>query len=222
MKLRGHIILGFFLLASFSANAQGELRLPERSKSYMDFVPAGWDTLGVTKGDLNKDGKEDVVLALKSKSESDDGDMDNDPDRYVVILFKEGSTYRKVLSLGNILMCRHCGGVFGDPYNYVLIEKGVLHIDHYGGSAWRWSETRKFRYQNGDFYLIGMTDHSYWNVKECEKYEDFAGTKYEDVNLVTGTRVRKEISEDCKLLIDKKDKIKVTPLKKMAEYKREN
>ena len=45
------------------------LHIPETGKIYRDFIPKGYDTLydGVARGDLNKDGKEDIAIVLYSK-----------------------------------------------------------------------------------------------------------------------------------------------------------
>ena len=80
----------------------------------------------------------------------------------------------------------------------------------------------KFRYQKGDFYLIGQSILSYWDVKNCEKLNDFAGTDYEDINFLTGQYERKKISEDCKLLENKKGKKKVQPLVSLAKFEINN
>jgi len=119
-------------------------------------------------------------------------------------------------------MCKRCGGAFGDPFNDISITAGVLTVDHFGGSNWKWSFNHKFRYQNDDFYLIGKTSNSYFGGHDCDKLNDFASTNFEDINYITGDRTRKKISDDCKLLLDKKDKIKTTPLKNMSACVIEN
>lgn len=211
-----------FLILAFAidSKAQNEvlLHIPATGKSVSDFIPKGYDTLQVAVGDLNKDGKQDLALALFNVSL----EGSNEPEvlRWIVIAFKEANGYRMVFKGTNLLLCKTCGGIFGDPFAELLIKNGTIRISHYGGSSWRWSRDQVFRFQNNDFYLIGNTKHSFWSVKQCEALGDeFAGTKFEDINLVTGDRVRKEISEDCELIIDKKDKIKVKSLVKMADTK---
>ena len=61
-------------------------------------------------------------------------------------------------------------------------------------------------------FLIGKSSTSYWNVKHCDKLNDFAGTDNEDINYVTGDYHVKKISENCKLLANKKGKKKIQPL----------
>jgi hypothetical protein len=46
----------------------------------------------------------------------------------------------------------------------------------------------------------------------CDKLGDFAGLEFEDINLLTGQRERKEISKECELVKHTKDKIQKMPL----------
>lgn len=193
-------------------------KIPAAGGSYKDFIPAGCDTLAMATGDLNKDGKDDIVLALYDTAEN----SNMDAARLLVILFRTDAGYMLKAKSDQLLLCKGCGGVFGDPFNGIDINKNVLTVNHYGGSAWRWSYISKYRYQNNDFYLIGKTDYSYWDVKNCDKYGEFAGTSFEETNFVTGDHVLKKISENCKLLADKKDKVKIRPLVKLVNYKMDN
>jgi hypothetical protein len=210
-----------FCLSCFcSGKAQQSLfaNIPSVGKAIKDFIPANCDTLGMAIGDLNKDGKNDIALALFNKAENENSDAE----RLILVLFKTATGYSVAGKSANVLMCKGCGGIFGDPYAGIEISKNVLTVHHYGGSAWRWSDDLKFRYQNTDLYLIGRSAHSYWNVKMCDKLGDFAGTDIEETNFVTGDHYIKKISENCKLTTDKKNKIKIKPLVKLADYKNDN
>jgi hypothetical protein len=200
--------------------------MPVKTAAINAFIPSGFDTLQIATGDLNKDGKADLVLALKSKLEdapdSVKEKLDSIPNRLLLVLLNTGDSYRSVVKAKYAILCKECGGVFGDPFSGIEIKNGLLVVEHYGGSAWRWSLTHKFRYQQNDFYLIGKTTYSFWDVKRCEKLDDYAGTDYKDENLVTGGYVEKKISEECKLLVNKKGKQKVQPLIKLSEFIIEN
>jgi hypothetical protein len=142
--------------------------------------------------------------------------------RLLIVLFGADSGYIQVARSDKVIFCKDCGGVFGDPFSGIEISKNVLQIHHYGGSAWRWAYVYKFRYQNKEFFLIGKTAYSYWNVQNCDKLKEFAGTKYEDINFVTGQYEKKEISEDCKLLENKKGKRKIEPLILLSKFEIDN
>jgi hypothetical protein len=216
------------ILIVFFSQAQNKvlLQVPVSGKTITDFIPAEYDTLVTASGDLNKDKSSDYAIVLKSKKEEtfdpSINDSDSLPSRLLIILFKSDKGYRLAGKTDKLIMCSQCGGIFGDPFEGIEIVNGILTVNHYGGSAWRWSYTHKFRYQQNDFYLIGQTNHSYWNVKNCDKLGDFAGTEYKDVNFVTGGYEEKKISEDCKLVKNKKGKQKIQPLIKLSAFTIDN
>ncbi len=80
------------------------------------------------------------------------------------------------------------GDMMGDPFEGIAIESGILKIHHFGGSSWKWRETHKYRFQNGDFFLIGRT--SVYG-KPCEYF-----TK-SDFNLSTGRVSYEKQYEEC-------------------------
>jgi hypothetical protein len=214
------IVLLFSAGSSFAQN-NVLLKIPATGPTLQAFIPAGYDTIEVVEGDLNKDNVNDYAIALKStKEETYDPSVDTTelPARLLIVLFGQKTGFKLAGKSDKAIMCAQCGGVFGDPFSGLSITKGILIIDHYGGSAWKWAYTHKFRYQQNDFYLIGETDHSFWGVNHCEELGDFAGTNYKDVNLVTGAYEEKVIDEECKLIKNKKGKQKVQPLKKLKDF----
>ena len=80
------------------------------------------------------------------------------------------------------------GGMMGDPFSGVEITKNILIINHSGGSSWKWNDTNKFRFQKGDFYLIGTTN---MYGKICESWQEF------DFNLSTGNAIFSKQIEVC-------------------------
>jgi len=199
------------------------------SQDFRSFIPNDYDTLddGVARGDLNKDGIEDIVIVVGSKWEQDENWSEKASDsnvapRLLIILFGTDSGYVQIAKKDKAILCKDCGGIFGDPFAGIEINKNVLSINHYGGSNWRWGYTHKFRFQDKDFFLIGQIKYSFLAVENCEKLNDFAGTKYEDINFVTGQYEMKEISEDCKLLENKKGKRKIEQLISLSNFEIDN
>ncbi|MEO8406700.1 MAG: hypothetical protein ABI480_18955 [Chitinophagaceae bacterium] len=221
-------ILPVVLFITGIVSAQDILsKIPKSGTTINAFIPKGYDTLSTTTGDLNKDGLSDAVLALASAKETNfdpaKDDIDSMPPRLLLILFNTGKGYMLAGKSAGALLCKECGGVFGDPFSSLVIDKNILTINHYGGSSWRWGSHYKFRYQQNDFYLIGRTSYSYWNVERCEKLDDFAGADYKDENLVTGSYEERKISQEgCKLLVNKKGKQTVKPLIKLNDFNIEN
>ena len=207
----------------------GSVCLSSLSQDFRSFIPNDYDTLddGVARGDLNKDGIEDIVIVVGSKWEQDENWSEKASDsnvapRLLIILFGTDSGYVQIAKNDKAILCKDCGGIFGDPFAGIEINKNVLSINHYGGSNWRWGYTHKFRFQDKDFFLIGQTKYSFLAVENCEKLNDFAGTKYEDINFITGQYEKKEISEDCKLLENKKGKRKIEQLISLSNFEIDN
>lgn len=217
------LLVGIINAGILSAQNEVLSKIPTKGKIVSDFIPAGYDTLETAKGDLNKDRAIDYVLALYSKVEDTDSGLDftDTLPRILIILFADKAGYTLAAKTNKLVMCKSCGGVFGNPFEGIAIEKGVLCVYHYGGSAWRWSYTHKFRYQQNDFYLIGETLMTRWNIENCEKLNDAPG-RYKDVNLLTGSFEEREISENCVLIKNKKGKQKVEPLRKLSEFNIDN
>jgi hypothetical protein len=197
-------------------------KIPASGASYSAFVPTGYDTLAIARGDLNNDKLEDLALVLKSKKEDGNAeDKFDPPQRLLVVILKSNVGYKTAVKSDSAILCLGCGGIFGDPFAAIEIRKGVLIIHHFGGSNWRWGYTHRYRYQQNDFYLIGETSRAIHSAMYCDKLKDHVGT-LEDVNYLTGQFEEKEITETCKLKTDKKGKRKVEPLKKLSDFSIEN
>lgn len=168
---------------SFAQDTAVLSKIPATGKTILSFIPAGYDTIMTAGGDMNKDNIADCAMVLKSVKEdtytmSDTTEL---PNRILVLLFKNEAGYSLAARTDLAIMAKYDGGVFGDPFESIGIVKGVLKVQHYGGSAWRWAYTHKFRYQNAAFCLIGQTNDNYWNVKMCDKLKAFAGTDRKSV-----------------------------------------
>lgn len=208
------------VVASPAAQAQS---LPTSAPTPAGFIPKGYYQLpkGRATGDLNGDGRPDVVLALGPVAEKAQND-DELPPRLLLVLWRTAAGgYQLACTARQAIRCRDCGGVYGDPFAGLDIAKGVLTIYHYGGSSWRWSLTDKFRYQQGGLYQIGDTYAATHIIAEpCPHLagEHRPGDVFHDTNLLTGQYERVEVSEECKMLENRRGKQPVRPLRKLADY----
>ena len=103
--------------------------IPKTAKNIQSFIPEGYDTLMVTKGDLNNDNEKDIVLVLFNEIEKKDlqnTNVDSIPGRLFIILFKKNNDYHLAAASSSIILCKYCGGVMGDPFQEVTIDKGVI------------------------------------------------------------------------------------------------
>ena len=156
-------IIAILLMVTFSClNAQA-VELKQQGTSVEDIVPAGW-LHQESQGDLNKDGITDlVVIATPNYEENllrrDDGYVYNFNQPILAIyfgdaqgLFRQWRQYDNVIPADDNEFCRHDIVLEVTPRNTLRIAIGMwCSAGSYGTST----DTYTYRYQNGDFYLIG-------------------------------------------------------------------
>ena len=59
-------------------------------------------------------------------------------------------------AIGGVLPSEH-GGMMGDPFEGLSIDRKCIVIHHFGGSRDKWKYTHRFRNQNRDWELVGST-----------------------------------------------------------------
>ena len=121
------------------------------------IVCKGQDKIGAIitekQGDLDKDGIPEKVVVYNTDTLTELGLI-----RLLCIYKKDANNNWKVWKKSNTAILKSKeGGTMGDPFQEIEIKNGILAIKHYGGSSWHWSYTHKYRYQNNDFYLIGVS-----------------------------------------------------------------
>lgn len=168
-----------------SGFAQPGNKVPPEIKK---FVLKGYEVLDYTAGDLNRDKRPDAILILKIAGE-DTILTENykDPKRPMLLLVRqENGTLKQAARNDAIVMCRECGGIYGDPYESMSVDSNTFSIHFYGGSAWRWSYRHTFRYnaQQKNWLLYEESDDAYWNV-DPDKTFSSATTAEDELNTVS-------------------------------------
>jgi hypothetical protein len=173
-------MLLFGTLCSMGAFAQVTVpavdipKLPKQAASADGFVPKGWKIEAQSKGDLNGDGLDDLVLVLRDQSPENiivhdgmgESPFDSNP-RILAVAFAHASGPYTLAVQSSNLIPRRDNPVLDDPFDAdggVSIQRGSLRVHlHFWASAGTWtmsSTALTFRWQNQHFELIGYDENS--------------------------------------------------------------
>lgn len=162
-------------------------------------VPKGYPQIAEAKGDLDKDGKDETVLVFNTNIKaSDDRNPEGRTDykRVFYILKNENSGLKVWKENSAILFSSGTGFYPSDNTLEISIKNSTLYIAQTFFTNSRHTQKYKhtFRFQNGDFYLIGLYDH-------FEDTCDFSFTN--EINFSTGKvivdREYSSCDEDAKI-----------------------
>jgi len=157
-------ILAFCLVStlSISAAAQNdEVKIPNDVRP---FVHKGLIPIALENGDLNADGFKDHVLVVSEPVDENAAWEEGAGERSVLILIREPSGDLRLAGRNDlVVLCRNCGGVFGDPFAGVSIRGTSFTVNNYGGSNDRWSYSYTFAYSRRDrmWQLVRVEDESF-------------------------------------------------------------
>jgi hypothetical protein len=155
---------------------RGKVDMPEAAAK---LLPDNGDILLSLKADLNGDKNDDFLVAFEYL----------DARRELIIITKEKKGYKLASRSWRAIMCKECGGVYGDPFVRIWAEKKKFGVDHFGGSNFKWSNNSVFGYSKRDnkWQLIDFQSANYdlENNVEEKKYtpEDFGLINLEDYSL---------------------------------------
>ena len=211
----------FFVLSSnpIAAQKQKKPQLAKEGRTIEEVVPNGWDIQSAT-GDLNKDGIEDFVLIVRPNDPAhiktrDDGFEYNFNPLFLAVYFGSPSgVYKRFKVWHDTVSGRE--DEYTDITNELSITpKGAIDISVSSwssmGTAATGGSTYRYRFQSGDFYLIG--EESSWLNRMTGEGESTS------INYLTG---QKEITTgnmiEEKDLKTKKVKIKKEPLRLLGSF----
>ena len=142
------------------------------------FVEKNTTALAIERGDLNRDGREDVVLVLEPE--------DPEQPRPLLILVRAADGSLKLAKRSaKAVFCRNCGGMMGDPFQGVTLEKGRFTVQHYGGSAWRWSSSFTFAWSKRDqSWQLVRVENTSFHASEPDKIEKTVHIPPRDFGLI--------------------------------------
>ena len=193
----------FFVTASFYSNGiaqniSDDAVKEQLTKQFKPFLSSKETVLDTAAADFNKDGLNDLALVVEDTS-------NEEQNRSLIILSNTQKGFTVAAKSKAAVLCKTCGGVFGDPYAGISLNKTVLNIYHYGGSNWRWTNNFTFRFQNNQWELIGISNDSYFNADDCNgEGVGTAGQNLKEVNFSTRkVHIIKTKEASCKPFLDK-------------------
>lgn len=187
MTLKNFLVV-LFVLLSLSSSAQ---KKRDRFSHQIARV----------KGDLNKDSLPDLVVVKQ------DTVSDSRPYRLQIFFAQADGTNKLIVSTEKAIPPQFSGSGTGNAFDKITVEKNVLTIENELLRGWF---RHIFRYQNGNFELIGFS----------RLESDGHGKIHEiDFNLSTGVRFYKISSyENDKVLSNEKQKKLIRPLPKLQDF----
>ncbi|MBI2417123.1 MAG: hypothetical protein HYV28_04350 [Ignavibacteriales bacterium] len=141
----------FAFITLISANIFSQVRnytIKDIPKEVKPFIEKGTWVLALQEADLNGDGKMDYVMIL-TKEDSDPYNDDGQRPLILLIRKPDNSLYMAKRN-ENIVLCKECGGILGDPFASLKAEKKTFTITHFGGDALRWFYSYTFNYSRVD------------------------------------------------------------------------
>ncbi|MBK7708093.1 MAG: hypothetical protein IPJ30_20675 [Acidobacteria bacterium] len=161
--MKSTLILLTICLSAIVAVAQDNaVKVPADVKP---FVEKGMKAIAIETADLNGDGRKDFILVLEPEKSEDE---ETEAERPLIILVRDkNNKLSEAKRNDRIVMCSQCGGVFGDPFAGITVGRNTFTVNHYGGSAWRWTADYKFNYSRIDktWQLVRIETTSYHNVR---------------------------------------------------------
>jgi hypothetical protein len=174
------LLFNFFCLMSYSQELQNLV------------IPKGYTKIAEAKGDIDKDGIDELVYVYNTTSEtkSDDPEKNIGFSRELYICkIVGGKTKLWHKNTSVIRGSRDCGFCYEGGTNPKLtIKNNTINIEQtfYSNSRHTQTNTNIFRFQNKDWYLIGATSYFFDTCEFEENYDVNFSTKKATVSHVYG------------------------------------
>lgn len=168
----------WLLVVAGAAAQQKEVVLPpyvfpvvvDRATDFYGFVPKGWVPLEAMQGDVNGDGRPDLLILMQGDDNRyrymNEGLGSNEVNAnariLVVALASESGGYTRLVQ-NNVFVPPHDNPLMDEPFERMDIDKGVIKLAFRSwASAGSWGMAHysyAFRYQNGRITLIGYDEY---------------------------------------------------------------
>ena len=168
-------IVTLFLILLVSCHSKNGTYVSKKStiintfnlSTLQDFIPKNYSILDSISGNINFDNYTDLILILKlNKEDSLDEESIDTPLRPCLILCgTKNNKFKLIARNDGIVLCKVCGGFFGDPYTGLELKNGKFTIYHFGGSNWKWTKNLSYTYnQNKHKIFLECIEEASYNV----------------------------------------------------------
>jgi hypothetical protein len=164
-----------------------------QNSTLLKFIPSGYEIRDTLSGDLNADGRNDLLLILKLSGEDTISSVIGMA-RPMLILIRQADGSLKLASRNDeAVLTRLDGGPFGDPYQKMTIDGDCFTVEHYGGSTDRWSDviTFKFNKTKKNWFLFS-SEYYLSNAYDPEKDSKTTKTT-KDFGLIEFSKFKRDI-----------------------------
>lgn len=163
-----------------------------QAQNLKDFsIPKGYKKVAEARGDLDKDGKDEMVIIFNTDKKAN---QNNDRDDFLRTLFilKNVDGKQKIWKENKTFLFSSGTGFYPEDNAppEILIKNNSVSVTQIFNTNSRHTQTYKhtFRFQNGDFYLIGSHD----------RFEDTCDFNYlNEINFSTGKVIVDEEHSSC-------------------------
>lgn len=164
--------------AAFIENQPAPIEL---SADILLQIAKGWHVIDQAKGDLNQDGRTDmVIIAQKDIAELhyvhqvellnqapylranniENWDSMAADRKFMVFFAQNNGSYKHVFSNGDWVGRADFGGMLGDSHDGIKVDNGSIVVSTYGGARTRWSNDTRIRFEGGKWRIIGYSNLS--------------------------------------------------------------
>ena len=210
-----------FILCSFNLLAEN---FPQKANKVEDFIPKGWKSVVVKKGDFNKDKIDDVVLVIqkddaKNFEKSEDNTIFNYNPMAILVLFKNKNSQYNLVAKNEKDFIISAGKAMEEmakiemfiSHNFdedlskaISIENNTLHIftavrNNYGDLN---LSEYVFKFKNNKFELVSLKSfseeiHSSYETK-YSFFLNFLTKKVKIETLVVDSKTNKNLTDNKK------------------------
>jgi hypothetical protein len=170
------LVFNFLLLAPVYSQQAPPHAAPALPAAIRRALPAGYTVLDAARGDLNRDALPDWLVVLHRPDEQQTSDVVDHPTKRPLLVFVSGAggTYTLAARTDNAV---YCVGMMGDPFMGLAIKQGYFTVEHYGGSAQRWTRYVTFKYDPAArTWLLHRDGHEHFHALDPEHGTSTAAT----------------------------------------------